>query len=224
MTRPLGVVAALLVAAIVSLSAATLSVARQQSADPSHDPHQFTAIVPTGTPGSDAASSHAPGASIGDFADHPSFPPRATPVVRPPVAVVPIQPRPTRMPTRTKPAHAAPTHTKTVIVKAPTSSGSSSSSGGSHRVSGRASWFCKPGTSACTSGYNGGMYAAAGSEIRIGNWRGRVVTVCGNGHCIRVKLIDWCACAGSRIIDLYNDAFSRLASPSVGTLAVTISW
>src|SRR3954447_5259019 len=213
-TRPLGVIAALLVAAVVSLSAATLSVARQQSMDPSHDPHQFTVIVPAGPAASGAVPSRTPGAAIGDFGGDPSFPPRATPGVRAPVSAVPIKPRATRAPTRTN-----VTHTKPVVVKAPASSG-----GGGHRVSGRASWFCKPGVSACTSGYNGGMYAAAGAEIRIGNWRGRVVTVCGNGHCIRVKLIDWCACGGSRIIDLYNDAFSRLASPSVGTLAVTISW
>jgi hypothetical protein len=96
--------------------------------------------------------------------------------------------------------------------------------GSGHRVSGIATWFCLPGVSACTSGYQGGMYAAAGSEIRIGNWRGRTVKVCGNGNCIYVKLIDWCACGGSRIIDLYHDAFSRLASPSSGGLGVTVSW
>jgi len=211
-TRSLGVVAALLVAAIVSLSAATLSVGRQPTADPSIDPHQFTAILPAATPSPEPVSSRPPGAPIGDFADDQSFPPRVAPVVRAPVGALPI---PTRAPVRTNP----------VVVKPRTSTTTSTAAAtGSHRVSGRASWYCKPGVSACTSGYTGGMYAAAGSEIRIGNWRGRIVTVCGNGRCIRVKLIDWCACAGSRIIDLYNDAFSRLASPSIGTLAVTVSW
>src|SRR4051794_8792246 len=75
-TRPLGVIAALLVAAIVSLSAATLSVARQQTVDPSIDPHQFTVVVPPGPPAPDAAPSRAPAVAIRDFADDASAPPR----------------------------------------------------------------------------------------------------------------------------------------------------
>ena len=55
------------------------------------------------------------------------------------------------------------------------------------------------------------MYAAAGAEIRKGDWRGRTVTVCAGEDCIRVTLIDWCACEGNRVIDLYGDAFRRLA-------------
>jgi rare lipoprotein A (peptidoglycan hydrolase) len=96
--------------------------------------------------------------------------------------------------------------------------------GSSHRVVGRASWFCKSGVSACTSGYRGGLYAAAGSELRIGNWRGRLVNVCSGGRCVIVRLIDWCACGGPRVIDLYSDAFSRIGSLSQGTLPVTVRW
>jgi rare lipoprotein A (peptidoglycan hydrolase) len=99
-----------------------------------------------------------------------------------------------------------------------------SAGGGSHSVRGVASWYCKPGVSACHYQYSGGMYAAAGPALRVGNWRGRTVTVCGSGNCVNVKLIDWCACGSGRVIDLYSDAFSRLAPLSSGTLSVRVSW
>jgi rare lipoprotein A (peptidoglycan hydrolase) len=92
------------------------------------------------------------------------------------------------------------------------------------KAGGSATWYCKTGTSACASGYPGGMYAAAGPELRVGAWRGRVVRVCSGGDCIVVKLIDWCACGGSHVIDLYSDAFRRLAPLSAGALKVTVSW
>ena len=87
-----------------------------------------------------------------------------------------------------------------------------------------ASWYCKPGVSACHYQYSGGMYAAAGPALRVGDWRGRTVTVCGSGNCVNVKLMDWCACGSGRVIDLYSDAFSRLAPLSSGTLSVRVSW
>jgi hypothetical protein len=93
----------------------------------------------------------------------------------------------------------------------------------SHSASGRAAWYCNNG-SGCPAGYSGGLYAAAGAALRVGNWRGRVVTVCGNGNCINVKLVDWCACGGARIIDLFGAAYGRLAPLSTGTLAVKVSW
>jgi hypothetical protein len=96
--------------------------------------------------------------------------------------------------------------------------------GRQHRVLGRATWFCRPGYSSCTSGYPGGLYAAAGSELRIGRWRGRHVNVCSGSRCVVVQLIDWCACGGSRVIDLYSDAFRQIGSLSQGTLAVTVRW
>jgi hypothetical protein len=92
------------------------------------------------------------------------------------------------------------------------------------RTSGSATWYCKTGVSSCAAGYPGGMYAAAGPALRVGAWRGRVVRVCGGGACILVKLIDWCACGGSHVIDLYSDAFRRLAPLSSGALRVTVSW
>jgi rare lipoprotein A (peptidoglycan hydrolase) len=93
-----------------------------------------------------------------------------------------------------------------------------------HRATGAATWYCKPGVSACHHAYPGGLYAAAGSELRIGKWRGRHVQVCGNGNCVNVTLIDWCACGGNHIIDLYSDAFRRLAPLSAGAVHVTVRW
>ena len=93
-----------------------------------------------------------------------------------------------------------------------------------HGVSGTASWYCKAGVSVCHHAYPGGLYAAAGPALRVGSWRGRTVTVCGSGNCVNVKLIDWCACGSGRVIDLYSDAFSRLAPLSSGTLSVRVSW
>ncbi len=102
------------------------------------------------------------------------------------------------------------------------------SGGGSGRggrsVRGTASWYCKTGVSACHHAYPGGLYAAAGPALRVGNWRGRTVSVCGSGSCVNVKLIDWCACGSGRVIDLYSDAFSRLAPLSSGTLSVRVAW
>ena len=93
-----------------------------------------------------------------------------------------------------------------------------------HSATGSATWYCKTGVSACHHDYPGGLYAAAGPELRVGNWRGRHVRVCGNGHCVNVTLIDWCACGGNHIIDLYSDAFTRLAPLSAGAVHVKVSW
>ena len=94
----------------------------------------------------------------------------------------------------------------------------------SHSVRGTASWYCQAGVSACHADYPGGMYAAAGPALRVGNWRGRTVTVCGSGSCVNVKLIDWCACGSGRVIDLYSDAFRQLEPLSSGTVSVRVTW
>ena len=93
-----------------------------------------------------------------------------------------------------------------------------------HHASGTATWYCRTGVSVCHHSYPGGMYAAAGPALRVGAWRGRTVRVCGGGACISVRLIDWCACGGGHIIDLYSDAFRRLAPLSAGGIRVTVSW
>lgn len=86
---------------------------------------------------------------------------------------------------------------------------------------GVASWYCGNG-SPCTRGYPGGLYAAAGPALRVGDWRGRVVLVSANGQSVRVRLIDWCACPNGRVLDLYADAFRRLAPLSQGLVKVTV--
>jgi hypothetical protein len=211
-TRPLGAAAAIALAVIVSLFGTSLSVGRQPVPIASFNPDSFTVILPA-APAESAAPVEDPGPAIVDFRDDASMLSRV-------VAGVPVAPVRVVRP-RPKPKPVVVTRTAAALKPAPKPV---TSVGSGHRVSGIATWFCLPGVSACTSGYQGGMYAAAGSEIRIGNWRGRTVKVCGNGKCIFVKLIDWCGCPGSRIIDLYHDAFSGLASPSRGGISVTVSW
>ncbi len=132
---------------------------------------------------------------IVDFAeDQPSFAPRP----------MPRQPNAARSVSKVRPMSRA------------------SSTGKSAR--GSATWYCKTGVSACHRDYPGGLYAAAGPALRVGAWRGRVVRVCGSGSCVNVRLVDWCACGGSHIIDLYSDAFQRLAPLNAGAVRVTVSW
>lgn len=94
-----------------------------------------------------------------------------------------------------------------------------------HRISGAASWYCRSGSSPCTSGYpdDSGFdaYAAAGPRLRAAlgsSWRGRIVYVDG----IRVRLVDWCQCykgtAGEKLLDLYYDVYARAGG------SVTIRW
>lgn len=92
------------------------------------------------------------------------------------------------------------------------------------RARGDATWYCVRGVSPCHRSHAGGMYAAAGAALRVGDWRGRMVSVCQGGDCVRVKLIDWCACGGGRVIDLYGDAFRKLAPLSSGELRVSVRW
>ncbi len=93
-------------------------------------------------------------------------------------------------------------------------------------VSGPASWYCKPGRSACTRGYRGGLHAAAGPKVRAmlgSRYRGQAVTVWAGIRRVRVTIVDWCACPGGRVLDLYADAFDNLAPLSRGTVAVRVT-
>ena len=90
-------------------------------------------------------------------------------------------------------------------------------------VSGNDTWYCLQGVSVCHRDYSGGMYAAAGPQLRVGNWQGRHIQVWYNGRSVGVALIDWCACP-NRLIDLYGDAFRQLAPLSAGQIRVTITW
>jgi hypothetical protein len=200
-TRPVGAAVALVLAVVVSLFGTSLSVGRQPVPIAPIDQSAFTAIVPAS--GSPTPTDAAPGLFT-DFRDRTSGLSRV-------VANVPL-PRRQVVQKRSKAAPRVASNASVAV-------------GSGHRVKGVATWYCQPGVSTCTSGYSSsGLYAAAGSELRVGNWRGRFVKVCGNGKCIVVKLIDWCACGGSHIIDLYHGAFSQLASPSSGGLGVTVTW
>lgn len=90
---------------------------------------------------------------------------------------------------------------------------------GSAQIGGKATWYC------CTRGYGrNDMVAAAGPELRIGQWRGKAVTVTGpGGNSITVRLVDWCACPGGRVIDLSPGAFARLAPLSRGVIRVAVT-
>jgi len=90
----------------------------------------------------------------------------------------------------------------------------------STRVTGLATWYC------CTKGWTSDrLFAAAGSELRQGRWRHRTVTVTGpNGRTIRLPLVDWCLCSGTRVIDLSPAAFRMLAPLSRGVVSVTVGW
>lgn len=115
-----------------------------------------------------------------------------------------------------------------VAVPRPVStSGNQAAQGGpaaAHRASGIASWYCGHG-SACTRGYPSGLYAAAGPALRVGDWRGRVVSVRSAGRVVHVRLIDTCQCYGSRVVDLYSDVWAALDVPlSRGVMKVSVSW
>ena len=85
-------------------------------------------------------------------------------------------------------------------------------------LAGLATWYTDP--------HQTGFYAAAGPELRIGDWRGRVVVVCAE-RCIRVTLTDACACGdrhGQRtLLDLSPAAFRELAPLSRGVTEVRVT-
>ena len=152
-----------------------------------------------------------PGTPSSASTDAPTSP---TPRALPSMVASPTPPPPTPSPTPSRtPRTEAPATQPREIPPRPRSS-----------VAGTATWYCLPGTSRCTNTHNGGLYAAAGSELRIGDWRGRRVRVCHGDQCVTVTLIDWCACGGERVIDLYSDAFRRLAPLSRGVIDVKVSW
>lgn len=123
-----------------------------------------------------------------------SLPDRTVGSTGPSVPAATPTPRPTPKPTpRPKPAPVARGHVR----------------------SGIASWYRDPKKS--------GLYAAAGPPLRVGDWRGRLVTVTANGHSFLVRLSDWCACR-DRVIDLSPGAFSRLSDLSRGLVVMRVTW
>lgn len=130
--------------------------------------------------------------------------------------------RPTQRPKVVQPA------AKVVVVSKTQPSVQVVMGGGTHSLTGKASWYCWPAfPSPCAKGFAyGGNYAAAGPKLRAAicgiqsctSWRGRYVYV--NG--IRVRLIDWCQClwhqGHEKIIDLYHNVFTQTGGN------VTITW
>jgi len=81
-----------------------------------------------------------------------------------------------------------------------------------------------------------GLYAAAGPDLRHGDWRGTFVTVTvvnsrgDSGErpvAVTVQLTDWCACGDRNgrptLLDLSASAFRRLAPLSRGVIAVEVT-
>lgn len=125
------------------------------------------------------------------------------------------RPAPSRKPVARKVTRPTPQTDKRVV------------SGPSGSLSGLASWYCLAGRSACTTGYGPDCAcAAAGPAIRaaLGSWRGRVVTVSNGRASAQVRLVDWCACPGGRVLDLYAYPFGMIGSLSDGLMDVTVDW
>ncbi len=81
---------------------------------------------------------------------------------------------------------------------------------------GLATWYDTP-----------GLTAAAGPELRHGDWRGSFVTVTHAGRSVTVQLTDWCACGDRNgeptLLDLSASAFRRLAPLSKGVIEVEVT-
>jgi hypothetical protein len=91
-------------------------------------------------------------------------------------------------------------------------------------VQGEATWYCNVGSDAqqsrCTHGYEAsGAYAAAGPELRkaLGaHYKGTHVWV----NEVEVILVDFCACGGDHVIDVYHDTWVNIPDQS----HVTVTW
>lgn len=224
--------------ALATVLGTTLATARAPRPANTIDTALLTRVVRSVRPAVPAPRAVLPARSAGpavapDFADAKrSWAPRPEPQLDQTVRFV-LRPTPTPPPPRTPPPSPRPVVSAT---KAPGAQAQPPApareptpapvaAGGSSSVSGEASWYCQAGVSACHRDYPGGMYAAAGPALRVGDWRGRSVSVCGGGGgCVAVTLVDWCQCYGTRVIDLYSDAYRQLAPLNSGTMQVTVSW
>lgn len=88
------------------------------------------------------------------------------------------------------------------------------------RYAGTATWYCGT-TVTCTRGYGPGDMIAA-IDTDLGFHKGDRVTVRAFGRAVTVRIVDVCGCPGRRLIDLSRGAFSRLANPDYGVIAVTL--
>lgn len=88
-------------------------------------------------------------------------------------------------------------------------------------VGGQATWYCDS-RATCTAGHGPGELIAAIDRKDSGFRKGDRVLVSHGSRTVVVRIVDVCACGGSRIIDLSKAAFARLADPSRGVIDVTI--
>lgn len=150
---------------------------------------------------------------------------------------VPLRPAPTASPSP------EPTRSARHRKATPTAGRQRASGSGTRHISrpkvihgalkGTATWYCKAGRSRCPTRHpdRSGIldfYAAAGPSLRhalnhnFGSWRGRRVLVCAKLRCLEVRLVDWCACGGDHVIDLFWDAFHYLNPRATGGIHVAI--
>jgi len=105
--------------------------------------------------------------------------------------------------------------------------GPDDSHAGAIRYTGTATWYCSDGRhgsprSACTRGYDAGDLIAAIDRKDTTLRRGDRVTVRYGKRHVTVTIVDTCACADRRVIDLSIAAFERLAPWGYGVLPVTV--
>jgi hypothetical protein len=113
-------------------------------------------------------------------------------------------------------ATAAPTPRPSVQRASPAPPGSGSVRAVGSSLSGIATWYAwRPGQAAAGPG----LRAALGP-----GWRGRTVLVTAGARSAWVRLTDWCACPGGRVIDLDSRSFAALAPLSVGVLRVSVRY
>lgn len=96
-----------------------------------------------------------------------------------------------------------------------------------------ATYYCRAGFSRCTRGYPDrppcldsqgrntcpDLYAAISPDLA--RFRGKYLTVSRGSRSVRVLVID-CNCQTTRGIDLYSDAFARLAPLGLGRITVSV--
>lgn len=91
---------------------------------------------------------------------------------------------------------------------------------------GTATFYCRPGeqgTANCTAGYGPDDLVAAIDRRDTPYRKGDLVRVSHGGESVVVRIVDVCACKGSRLIDLTSGAFERLAPLSRGVISVSLS-
>jgi hypothetical protein len=94
------------------------------------------------------------------------------------------------------------------------------------RYAGTATWYCSDGRdgsplSDCTVGYGpSDLVAAIDTDLGIG--KGETIRIRFGDKSVDVLVIDVCACAGERAVDLTIGAFQKLAPWGYGVLPVTV--